>query len=156
MLDEGGNDLSQNAGASDRSCSASIMASALSSEFERHPNFRVPGAGSRAVRRCCAGPFSADPWRRQRHTYHGAGTKRSSGNDASSLEGFFGLVLTKARLVESCGEPIPPAIYVVRFSPNHDSLFNLPASCREAATQGNCARLKSSPKEQPSDRMGVN
>ena len=35
-----------------------------------------------------------------------------------------------ACLLESCGGPIPPAIYAVRCSPDHDSLFNLPASCR--------------------------
>ncbi len=54
-----------------------------------------------------------------------------------SLQGFvladsFWLVLTKARLVESCGGLIPPAIYSVGYSPDHDSLFNLPAWCREA------------------------
>jgi len=31
--------------------------------------------------------------------------------------GFFSAIPTKARLAESCGGPIPPAIYPVRFSP---------------------------------------
>jgi len=48
------------------------------------------------------------------------------------LQDSFSAVPTKARLLESCGGPIPPAIYSVRFSPHHDSDFDLPAPRREA------------------------
>src|SRR5208282_919753 len=41
-------------------------------------------------------------------------------------------VPTKARLFESSRGPIPLAIYSISVLPDHDSVFNLPASCREA------------------------
>ena len=62
-------------------------------------------------------------------------TGRSTGafSRASSLEDSFWLVPTKACLFESCGGPIPPAIYSIWLSGHdHDSFCNLPALCREA------------------------
>jgi hypothetical protein len=85
---------------------------------------RGQGRAQRVYRRPLTPPPARPRWRRD----EGLGFFQGF-----VLRGFFWLVPTKACLLESCGGPIPPAIYSMWLSRHdHDSFCNLPAACREA------------------------
>jgi hypothetical protein len=90
---------------------ASIMSSALSRTLLGTLLRRVLGAGSRAVRRFLSDRSSQTLDAAPSTPHAGPGTKHWCFFQGFVLSGFFRLVPTKACLLESCGGPVPPAIY---------------------------------------------